>query len=200
MRKKLKISTFIIAVILCVVALSSCTGSVTEAQTEFDKIMSAFKSGDIKQIDEAYGFTEIAGFVDKTSGENLRNAVISTLTKMDYKVNSAERINSAAVRFKVGITTVDFSKIVDVYIDKLTTLTSSREYKYKLDAMTDEEYEALMTDNMIDAIEEAGEEKVSKEIEVTMTKRDDKWSLGGDSDAFLEALFAGLSLAVNSLI
>lgn len=196
---KKKLISIIALLISAVLIFSSCDSGTAEAQNAFRDIMETFKTCDEKAIDEAYGFTEIVSFVDKTSGEKLRNAVISTLSEMEYKVNSAERISSSAVRLNVDIKTVDFSQIVDIYIDKVTELVKSREYQSKISSMDDEEYETLMADKMIEAIDEANGEKVTKTLDVVMTKSGSAWKLGGNSDEFLEALFEGLSTAVESL-
>ena len=200
MNKKIRIICIALSLLFTVLFFSSCDGGTADAQKAFEEIMEAFKSGDDKTIDEIYGFTEIASFVDKTSGENLREAVISTLSEMDYQVNSAERISSTAVRLNVDIETVNFSEIVNSYIDKITELTGSREYQSRVSSMSDEEYEALMTGKMIEAITEADGEKITKTLEVIMTKSGSVWKLGGNSEEFLEALFAGLGTAVESLM
>lgn len=200
MNKKFGIISMLVLLISAALIFSSCDGGTAEAQSAFRNIMETFKSGDEKAIDEAYGFTEIVSFVDKTSGEKLRNAVISTLTEMEYKVNSAERVSTSVVRLNVDIKTVDFSQIVDSYIDKVTELVESREYQSRISSMNDEEYETLMTGKMIEAIVEADGEKVTKTLDVVMTKSGNMWKLGGNSDEFLEALFAGLGTAVESLM
>ncbi len=199
MNKKFKIISMFVLLISAALILSSCDGGTAEAQNTFRNIMDTFKTCDEKAIDEVYGFTEIASFVDNTSGEKLRNAVISTLSEMEYKVNSAERVSSSAVRLNVDIKTVDFSQIVDSYIDKVTELVESREYRSRISSMNDEEYETLMTEKMIEAIDEADGEKVTKTLDVVMTKSGSAWKIGGNSDEFLEALFAGLGTAVESL-
>ena len=196
---KKKLISIITLLISAVLIFSSCDSGTAEAQNAFRDIMETFKTCDEKAIDEAYGFTEIASFVDKNSGEKLRNDVISTLSEMEYKVNSAERISSSAVQLNVDIKTVDFSQIVDIYIDKVTELVESREYQSKISSMNDEEYETLIAGKMIEAIDEANGEKVTKTLDVVMTKSGSVWKLGGNSDEFLEALFEGLSTAVESL-
>ena len=150
MNKKFKIISMFVLLISAALILSSCDGGTAEAQNAFRNIMDTFKTCDEKAIEEVYGFTEIASFVDNTSGEKLRNAVISTLSEMEYKVNSAERVSSSAVRLNVDIKTVDFSQIVDSYIDKVTELVESREYRSRISSMNDEEYETLMTEKMIE--------------------------------------------------
>lgn len=200
MNKKFKIISILVLLIFAVSVLSSCDGGTTEAQNAFNDIMETFKTCDEKAIDEVYGFAEVASFVDKTSGEKLHSAVISTLSEMEYKVNSAERISASVVRLNVDIKTVDFSQIVDSYIDKITELVESREYRSRISSMNDEEYETLMTGKMIEAIDEADGEKITKTLDVVMTKNGSAWKLGGNSDEFLEALFSGLGTALGSLM
>lgn len=194
-----KLISIIVLLISAVLIFSSCEKETAEAQLAFLDIMETFKTCDEKAIDEVYGFTEMTSFVDKTSGEKLRSAVISTLSEMKYSVNSAERVSSSAVRLNVDIETVDFSQIVDSYIGKVTELVESREYRSRISSMTDEDYEILMTGKMIEAIAETDGEKVTKTLDVVMTKSGTEWKIGGNSEEFLEALFAGLATAVESL-
>ena len=191
---------YIIALLIISLSLSGCSTTASEAQATFENMMKAFQSCDKAQIDEYYSFDNLVSYIEEAEGELLSNAVFSTLSKMEYKVNSAERMNSNAVKLNVEITTVDFSEIMQSYITKVSKLVESPEYQARVRQMDDNEYKSLMVAQMIAAIDECGDKKVSKTIDVTMAKGTSGWLLGGNSDEFLGALFEDLSDAVEALV
>ena len=135
----------------------------------------------------------------EASGEEYQDAVLSTLKSMDYKVNSIKDAGDNAMVINVDITTLDYSKIIERYIEDMMELVDSKEYQVKIKSMTAGDYKKLMVDKMIDAISESSSEKVTKTVDVLMIKSGEKWVLGGDADAFLGILFADISNAVESL-
>ncbi len=194
---KLILTTVIMAVILL---LSGCSNADSEAKESFEDMMSAFKSCDESQIDLYYDFDKVSAYIEETDGEEFKEAILSTLSKIEYKINSSKKVNSDAVRLNVDITTVDFSAITEKYIAAVVELVNSDEYRNKIKAMTDDEYKSLMAEQMILAIEEGGAATKTKTIDVTMKKNGVVWELGGDTRLFLGTLFENLSNAVNSLI
>lgn len=194
-----KIICFITAICMTL-TLAACGGAESEARETFESMMNAFKSCDKTQINKYYGFDKLTSYIEAEEGEFLSDAVLGTLSEMDYKVNSAEKVNSTAVKLNVEITTVDFSKIMNNYIEKVTALVASPEYQAKVRTMDDSEYKSLMAAQMIDCIEESGKETVTKTTDVTMIKSESGWSLGGNSDDFLGVLFENLSNAVEALV
>ncbi len=195
--KKLK---YLIVILIISLSLSGCSTSAGEAQATFENMMKAFQSCDKTQIDRYYSFENLVSYIEEEEGELLTNAVFSTLAEMEYKVNSAERISSNAVKLNVEINTVDFSEIMKNYIGKVTKLVESSEYQVKIRQMEDTEYQALMVAQMIAAIDECDDKKTSKTIDVIMAKGTSGWLLGGNSDEFLGALFEDLSNAVEALV
>lgn len=190
-----------IIMILCtVVSLTACGGSESEAREDFESIMQAFKTCDKSKIEEYYSVDKLTAYIETEEGKMLSEAVLKTLSKMDYRVNSAEKLNSNAVKLNVEITTVDFSEIMDSYIEKVTELVKSSEYLANVNKMNDEEYKDMMAGVMIECIKNCSDATVSKTTDVTMIKGDNGWSLGGNSDEFLGVLFENLSNAVESLI
>ena len=191
----------IVAVILLVAAfLSGCTGGTSDAQTDFENIMNSFKTANKAEIEKVYNLSEVLSFVDDAGNDAFADAIISTLSKMEYKVNSAQRVSSNAVKLNVTIRTVDYSKIVERFVDNVVKLTESRDYKVMISTIGEAQYQKLMKEQMIKAIEECGEATTTKAVEVVMTKSGDKWKIGGDSEEFLGALFVNLSAAVEALM
>ncbi len=194
-----KLICLIVAILLIISCVSGCSGAESEAQASFEKMMDAFKTCDKTQIDKYYSFDKLMVYIEETDGELLRDAILSTLSKMDYKVNSAEKTSSNAVKLSCEVTTVDFSGIINNYIDKVTALVASDEYLKMVPRMEESEYQALMIAQMIAAIEESGEATTTKAVDVIMTKNGTEWTLGGNADELLGVLFENLSDAVEYL-
>ncbi len=200
MMRKLHNVYVITAILIISVFFSGCMGGTSEAQADFEKIMNTFKTADRNEIDKVYSFSEVLSFIEESNSDMFSDAIVSTLSKMDYRVISTNRVSSTAVNITVKITTVDYSEIVKCYVDKIVKLTESKDYKAMIPTIDESEYEKLMTKQMIDAIEEYGDGTTEKTVDVTMTKSGDKWRISGDSEEFLGALFANLSSAVESLM
>lgn len=200
MMRKLHSVYVIVVVLILSVFLSGCLGGTLDVQADFEKIMNAFKTADKTEIDKVYNISEVMSFIDDTDDEIFADAIISTLSKMDYKINSVERTSSTAVKLNVNITTVDYSEIVKSYIDKVVKLVNSNEYKELALTIGEEEYKKLMAEQMVEAIEEYSGETITKTVDVTMTKSGEKWKISGDSEELLGALFSNLTKSVESVM
>lgn len=190
----------IVLVLITLASLTACGGAKEDAQNTFEAMMSAFKSGDRSEIDKYYSFDMLTTYIEEKDGKKLEASILSTLKKMDYKVNSAERTSSGAVKLNVDITTVDFSKIAEGYIKNVMELVKTSEYKALVRNIDDEKYEALMVSQMISAIENCPDERVTKTVDVTMIKGETGWILGGEPDEFMGALFEDMSNLLEALI
>ena len=189
-----------VVLLLPILAISGCSESESEAVSAFEQTMSAFKSGVGDEIDKYYSFDRVTAYIDKADGEELCDTVLSTLNAMDYKINSSKTVNSESVILNVTFETADFSKIVSSFIDEAVKLTESSEYKKKLFAMSDEEYNRIMTETMKKCIKDGVGEKRTQTADVTMIKDSaGKWIIGGNSEEVLGILFADLSEALDYL-
>ena len=201
MHGKIKVILSVILLTAVMMLAAACSGTESEALGGLEDILNALKSCDSEKIDEYYSFDQVTAYVDKADGERFRDAVISTLSKMDYKIDSTERVSDSAVNVTVELTTVDFSKIVESYIDKVMNKVNSSDYQKKVPGMTEEEYTKEMTELMNNCISENMDTKTTKTLTVTMIKgASGKWTVGGNTDEFLGALFADLSDAVDYLV
>ena len=138
------IKLMMVVLLLPVLVLGGCSGNESEAVSAFEQTMSAFKSGIGDEIDKYYSFDRVTAYIDKADGEELRETVLSTLSAMDYKINSTKAVNSESVILNVTFETADFSKIVGAFIDEAIKLTESGDYQKKISAMSDEEYNRIM--------------------------------------------------------
>lgn len=185
--------------VLTTVLLCGCSAWQSSAEKSFESMMDAFKSRDENTISKYYSFSAVTNYVDDVSGKEYRDAVLSTLNKMDYRIVSAKQSNENAVIITADVTTVDFSEIIDNYIDGVKELVDSKEYRLKVQSMTTEEYKKIMAQKMVDAINKSDGKTVTEQVEVTMIKSGKEWILGGNSEEFLGVLFADISNAVTSL-
>lgn len=188
--KRVKIlSVFLIAVLM----LSGCSAR-QNAEQDFENIMNAFKTADKTKINRYYDMAKVSEFLDADFSAELLN----TLKKMDYRIISAEEQDDKNVKINVEITTVDFSKIVSSFLIEVEKLINSESYKVKIPYMIDEEYQELMHELMLKAMNEC-DEKATDTTEVLMVKTEDgTYKIGGNSNEFLGTLFKNLSETVQS--
>lgn len=196
---KIKKSYILLVLVLIVAALACGCSGKADAKKSFDATMQAFKSADKSEIDKYYSFQTVTAYIDEADGEQYRDAVLSTLKKMEYKVNSTKQVSDTAVVINAEITTIDYSKVVNSYIDKVSKLVKSEEYIKSVKTMSEEEYKKLLAEKMIESINENLETRKSTTVDATMIKTENGWSLGGDTNDLLNALFANMSNAVNYL-
>lgn len=179
--------------------LAGC-GTVKEANAAFDTMMQAFQTGDKTQISQYYDFDSVSNFINAEDSEQLQNAILSTLKQMSYKVEASEKMEDGSVKLQVKVTTLDFSDVMKRYMDQVMQMVASAEYQAKVSEMTQEEYQKQLANCMLNVLAQTDIPSTENTIEVTMIENDGSWQIGGDKDAFLGALFANLSDAVNSLI
>ena len=173
--------------------LSGCSAR-QNAEQDFENIMNAFKTADKTKINRYYDMAKVSEFLDADFSAELLN----TLKKMDYRIISAEEQDDKNVKINVEITTVDFSKIVSSFLIEVEKLINSESYKVKIPYMIDEEYQELMHELMLKAMNEC-DEKATDTTEVLMVKTEDgTYKIGGNSNEFLGTLFKNLSETVQS--
>lgn len=195
-----KITAILAAGLSFALILSACSSAEANAEKALKDMMSAFKSCNEEQIDLYYDFDKVSAYIKEADGEEFKDAVLSTLSEVEYEINSAQKLGSDTVKFNIALTTIDYSAVIDEYVSAVIDLVGSREYQSKSTAMSDAEYKRIMSQQMIKAIDNAKGKTKTKTIDVTMKKSDGKWILSGDTRLFLGTLFENLSNAVNSLI
>lgn len=194
--KKLLCIIMIFGILLC----AGCSKAENSARAEFENIMNSFKSCDKAQINKYYSYDSLTAYLEEAEGEILSDAVLRTLANMNYEIKDVQKMSGTAVKINVDITTVDFSAIIEAYINKVTDLVDSTEYRQRIDAMQEEEYSAMMAELMIEAIEENSGKTATKNTDVTMIKGESGWTLGGRSDDLLGMLFENLGKAVENFV
>lgn len=188
-----------VTILMLATVLSGCSSVERDAKKSFASTMDAFKSADKGEIDKYYNFQVMAAYIDAADGEVYRDTMLSTLKNMEYKINSVKKVSDTAVVINVEITTIDYSSVVNSYINKISELVKSQEYIDSVKTMSEEEYKKLLADKMIEAINENSGKRKSTTVDATMIKTENGWNLGGDTNDLLNALFANMSNAVNAL-
>ena len=194
--KKVLAYFLIIATLLC---LSGC-GAKSDAKKELDLIMQAFKTGNSEKINEYYNFDEISRFINPDKQDEMLSAVLKILPEMDYSISSVEKIDTDTVEISLTIKTLDFSGIMNRYIQEIKDMVEEKDYQKTISSMSQEEYQNLLADKMLSAIAQEKDEKIVKTVRVTMNKQNGKWRMTDGNDAFLRTMFGNLIDAVNSLI
>lgn len=188
-----------ILILIIVICVTGC-GSKNDAKEALDIMMQGFKTGDAEKINEYYDFDEISRFINPNKQDEMLLAVLNILPEMDYSILSADRIDSNTVGINLKIKTLDFSHIMNMYIQEVENMVDNSEYKTKLSTITQEEYQGLLADKMLYAINQNDADKIVKTVYVTMKKQNGKWYMSDGNESFLRAMFGNLIDAVNSLL
>lgn len=199
MRQLKQIGLGLLLVMVLVFALTGC-GAEKDAQAAFDTMMQAFQTGEQQQISAYYDFAEMSNFINEEDGSRLQGVILSTLKQMQYQVDAVEKQDKNTVKISTKITTLDFSEVMNRYITAVMNLVASPEYQAKVSEMTQQEYQKLLAEQMQTVLEQGDIPAAENTVSVTMVKEDGVWKIGGDREAFLGALFANLTNAVNSLV
>lgn len=189
--------------VLMIGAISLCLfgcNAEEDAEAALDTMMTAFKSGDREQILSYYDFEAESNIIDAEESRALEEVILSTLSKMDYKIKGAEKLDSSQVRFDIELTTVDFSKIMELYITQVMTMVASPEYQAKVNTMTQEEYQQMLAEQMKEVIASPEVSTAVNEVTLTMVKENGVWTAGPEKEEFINSVFNNLWDAVNSLV
>ncbi len=188
-----------IVMVLVLAFLTGC-GAKGDAETAFDTMMKTFQTGNAEAILPYYDFEQESQFVNPDASEEMLRVVLATLQDMKYHVESVEKIDGANVRMIARVTTLDFSQVMNLYIERLLTMVEDQEYQGQVPGMSQTDYQKRVADQMAEILtsEELG--TVEKTVTLTMVKENDTWVPGGDKEDFYGALFENLIGAVNSLI
>ncbi len=188
-----------VLLVMVLMLLTAC-GAKGDAETAFDTMMQAFRTGDAATIQPYYDFQEESKFVNPDVSDEMLQVVLATMKDMKYHIESVEKIDGANVRIVARVTTLDFSQIMNLYIGKLLTMVEDPDYQAQVGEMSQEDYQRRMADQMAEIINSGELGTMEKTVTLTMVKEKDQWIPGGDKDEFYGSLFENLIGAVNSLI
>ncbi|MBO5364511.1 MAG: DUF5105 domain-containing protein [Clostridia bacterium] len=185
--------------VFMLVFLTGC-GAKSDAETAFATMMKAFQTGEAETIRTYYDFNQESKFVNPDASDEMLRVVLGTMQDMKYHIESVEKIDGANVKITARVTTLDFSQVMDLYIERLMMLVADETYQAQVASLAQTEYQKLIADQMAEILTGQEIDTEEKTVSVTMVKEKDQWVPGGDRDAFFDALFGNLIGAVNSLI
>ncbi len=188
-----------ILLVLMLVFLTGC-GAKGDAETAFDTMMKVLQTGDAEAILPYYNFNQESKFVNPDASSEMLQVVLGTMKDMKYHVESVEKIDGANVKITAKVTTLDFSQVINLYIEKLLTMVEDPDYQAQVGGMSQEDYQMRMADQMTEIITSGELGTEEKTVSITMVKEEDTWVPGGDKEDFFGSLFENLIGAVNSLI
>ncbi len=190
------------AVLICA-AMTGCGRSdeelTAEATTEFESLMQTFQTGDVEQIKQADKSGDIAENLNEIANANLTAAIFGALKNMTYTVNSTTVTDDSDVRFNVTLNTINSSLVMQEYISSITTLVASPEYQAQLATMTKEDYENLMSEQMINIINSGTIPTVENTVDVTLSLDNGSWEIK-DSDEFMGLIYENVVDVLDEIV
>lgn len=193
-----KIMSFLlVALLLC---FTGC-GAKGDAEEAFHTMMMAFQTGDADAIKPYYDFQKESQLESSNASGEMFHVILETLKEMEYQVDEVKKVDGNTVQIMVVVTTVDFSEVMNLYIEQLMTLVGDEEYQSGIPDMEKEEYQSIIAAQMTESLKKEDLSVVEKTLTLTMVKQEDgSWVPGPDREAFYGGLFGSLVDAVNSLI
>lgn len=176
-----------IAIILIIVLcfITGCNKAATAEETTVSA-METVKSGDVEQSQTYFG-VEAFGDLDNIYSASLFSAIGERMT---YEIiSSDEGENSATVRVK--ITNVNVSSALTSATNTVFALLLADAFKDEAEQMTDTEKEQLWVDTIVSELDK--QDKVSAEVEISLTKTDNVWSINPISEDVVKAILGGVS-------
>ena len=197
-----KVGKVFVAWILTGILLLSFTacGAQNHATKAFDAMMQALKSGEKEQVQVYFDIDgEMAKFLTERKTE-LEDAVLDALKKMDYKVEAIQKIDNNQVSIEAKITTLDFSEVMNRFLNQVMLLVSGEEYRNQVGNMSKETYQNLLIEQMVAVLAQTDIEKIESIVSVVMIKENGKWQMEQGGETFLDTIFVGLFQTINSLV
>ena len=190
------------AVLICA-AMTGCGRSndelTAEATTEFESLMQTFQTGDVEQIKQADKSGDIAEDLNEITNANLTAAIFGALKNMTYTINSTTVTDDSDVRFNVTLNTINSSLVMQEYISNITTLVASPEYQAQLATMTKEDYDNLMSEQMINIINSGTIPTVENTVDVTLSSENGSWQIE-DSDEFMGLIYENVVDVLDEIV
>lgn len=190
------------AVLICA-AMTGCGRSndelTAEATTEFESLMQTFQTGDVEQIKQADKSGDIAEDLNEITNANLTAAIFGALKNMTYTINSTTVTDDSDVRFNVTLNTINSSLVMQEYISSITTLVASPEYQAQLATMTKEDYDNLMSEQMINIINSGTIPTVENTVDVTLSLDNGSWEIK-DSDEFMGLIYENVVDVLDEIV
>lgn len=181
------------------VTLFGCGAEESSAKA-LTEMLESMKTGQRDEIGKYYDFEENSGYVNVEDSNEALDAILSTLTRMEYKIKSTNKIDSDNVEFSVELKTIDAKRVMELYIDNVMAMVEDPEYQSQLETMEQEDYQKRLANQMTTALQSEDIGMATNEIKITMTRQDDNWTVADGTEELINILFGNLEDAVNSMV
>ncbi len=195
-----KSMAYILLITVVTICLTGC-GAKNNAEQAFRTMMEAFQTGEAEKIKPYYDFEKQSQVEAESTSVALQESILATMEEMEYQVKDVKKLDGNTVQITALVTTVNFSEVMNLYIEQLTTMVGDEAYQSGIPDMEEDDYQEIIATKMTESLktEDLGTEE--KSLTLTMVKQEDgSWVPGADQDAFYGGLFGNLVDAVNSLI
>ncbi len=195
---KKRVIGIILVLLLC---LTGCGADHGDAETAFNTMMNTFKTGDVEAIKAYYDFSQESKFVNSDVSDEMVQMVFDTMKEMEYQVENVEVVDDNTVRISTVVTTLDFSQVINLYMEQLIFMVEGEEYQNSLSEMEQEDYQELIAEQMTEILSSEDIDTEEKTVTVTMLKQEDgTWVPGEEKQELCGVLFENLLESVNSLL
>ncbi|MBQ7572671.1 MAG: hypothetical protein IJT23_00245 [Clostridia bacterium] len=188
----------IIATLLTFILMLSLTGcgEIKKAETAVNGMFAAFKSLNFEEAQKYVNVEEIT----KTGNEANENSMLIMETvfgNLNYEIISSEKVDNNNVVVKTKITATDMKPVMEEFFSKSLEYAFSN--AFSTTQPTEEETNKKMEEILVECASKPELATVTNEVDVKVVKTDSKeWKIEAD-DAFVNALFGGLSDAVKEM-
>ncbi len=171
-----KFMAIVLSAIL-ITGLGGCS-KIEKAESALNSTMEALQEGDFvtaaRYIENTDVLTSNSTFNTYKDNSDFTKAIFS---KLSYKINSAEEIDSSTVKMNVEITNVNMQTIVGNAIGEMFSLALSNIFASEEDQLSEEDMQNKMIEFIIDGINADDAETVTNTIDVNAVKTDGGWKI-----------------------
>lgn len=191
-----KFMAIVLSAIL-ITGLGGCS-KIEKAESALNSTMEALQEGDFvtaaRYIENTDVLTSNSTFNTYKDNSDFTKAIFS---KLSYKINSAEEIDSSTVKMNVEITNVNMQTIVSNAIGEMFSLALSNIFASEEDQLSEEDMQNKMIEFIIDGINADDAETVTNTVDINAVKTGGSWKIDVDNTV-IDAVTGGLLSALGS--
>lgn len=196
--KILKSGTAIIISVIMIMCLIGCN-EVKEAEDTLNSVVTVLQAGDFEKADRYINNTDSHISAERfgyyRDEAELRKVIFSRLS---YKINSAEKIDSDRVKMNVEFTNVNMKNVLNNAASELFSILDidmfsifEKERTDDKESMSSEELENTVTKLIAEGIQGEKAGTVTNTVDVNAVKTDEGWKIDAD-DTVTDAMAGGL--------
>ena len=191
-----KFMAIVLSAIL-ITGLGGCS-KIEKAESALNSTMEALQEGDFvtaaRYIENTDVLTRNSTFNTYKDNSDFTKAIFS---KLSYKINSAEEIDSSTVKMNVDITNVNMQTIVGNAIGEMFSLALANIFASEEDQLSEEDMQNKMIEFITEGINSDDAETVTNTVDVNAVKTGGSWKIDVDNTV-IDAVTGGLLSALGS--